>query len=253
MLTIIRHAALGSALVAGLLAMSAGPTFATGAEVIVGRASLDGVSHDFMICGWEATFTASGQAHWTVTIASDHHFHFTFQESGQLCAGHRRRSERARGFARSCLARLNMISFATNVDPASEREVTRTVQTAFEGPFRGQIERITLVVAADGTVRVDRFISDFEADCESAGGLTPESRRPQAESGERRRTHDRPDNRAGTRRPDRTVERYLTGGSSWNAPSRTRTRSSSGTRSPLAGSMPTSSDAAVATRVSPRN
>lgn len=167
MLTIVRHAARSSALVACLLAMSAGPTFATEAEVIVGRASLDSVFHDFMICGWGATFTASGQAHWTVTIAGDREVHVNFQESVSYVlvidddpsVPEALRGDAWRGY--------NMISFATNFDPASEREVTRTVQTAFEGPFRSLIERITLVVAADGTVRVDRFISDFEADCEA--------------------------------------------------------------------------------------
>ena len=167
MFTIVRHAARASALVACLLAMSAGPTFAAEAEVIVGRASLDSVSHEFMICGWGATFTASGQAHWTVTIAGDHQFHVNFQESVSyvlVIDDDPTVPEALRGAA---WRGSNMISFATNVDPASEREVTRTVQTAFEGPFHGQIERITLVVAPDGTVRIDRFISDFDADCEA--------------------------------------------------------------------------------------
>lgn len=150
-----------------LLAMSAGPTFATEAEVIVGRASLDSVSHDFMICGWGATFTASGQAHWTVTIAGDQQVHVNYQESVSyvlVIDDDPTVPEAVRGAA---WRGSNRISFATNLDPASEREVTRTVQTAFEGPFRSLIERITLVVAADGTVRVDRFTSDFEADCEA--------------------------------------------------------------------------------------
>jgi hypothetical protein len=167
MFTIVRHAARSSALVACLLAMSAGPALANAAEVIVGRESLDRVSHDTMICGWGGTFTASGQAHWTVTIAGDHHVHVTFQESVSyvlVIDDDPNVPEALRG---ATWRGSNMISFATNIDPASAREVTRTVQTAFEGPFRSLIERITLVVAADGTVRVDRFISDFEADCEA--------------------------------------------------------------------------------------
>lgn len=167
MLTIVRHAGLSSVLIACLLAVSAGPTFATGAEVIVGRASLDDVNHDFMICGWGATFTVSGQVHWTVTIAGDHQFHFSFQESISyvlVIDDDPNVPDALRGVT---WRGSNMISFATIVDPASEHEVTRTVQTAFEGPFRSQIERITLVVAADGTVRVDRFVSDFDANCES--------------------------------------------------------------------------------------
>lgn len=60
-----------------------------------------------------------------------------------------------------------MISFVTNFAPASKREITRTVQTAFEGPFRSLSERITLVIDADGTVRVDRPINDFDVDCKA--------------------------------------------------------------------------------------
>jgi hypothetical protein len=167
MLTIVRHIARSSALVACLFAMSAGPTFAREAEVTVGRASLDGVSHEFMICGWGATFTASGQAHWTVTIAGDHQFHVNYQESVSYVLVIDEDPTVPEAFRGDAWRGSNMFSFATNFDPGSEREVTRTVQTAFEGPFRSLIERITLVAAADGTVRVDRFISDFEADCEA--------------------------------------------------------------------------------------
>ena len=167
MFTIVRNAARSSALVACLLAMSAGPALATEAEVIVGRASLDAVTHEFMICGWGATFTTSGQAHWTVTIAGEHHLHVNFQELVSYLLVIDDDPSTPEALRGATWRGSNMISFATNVDPASEREVTRTVQTAFEGPFHGQIERITLVVAADGTVRVNRFISDFEADCEA--------------------------------------------------------------------------------------
>jgi len=166
MLTIVRHAARSSALVACLLGMSAGPTLAAGADVNIGRESLDGVTHDFMICGWGATFTASGQAHWTVTIVDDHQVHVTFQESVTyvlVIDDDPNVPEALRG---ATWRGYNMFSFGANFDPTSEREVTRSVQTAFEGPFRSLTERITLVVAADGTVRIDRLISEFDADCE---------------------------------------------------------------------------------------
>lgn len=167
MFTIVRHAARSSALVACLLAMSAGPTFATEAEVFVGRESLDGVGQDFMICGWGATFTASGQAHWTVAIAGDHHGHVNFQESVSyvlVIDDDPNVPEALRG---ATWRGHSMISFVTNFDPASKREITRTVQTAFEGPFRSLSERITLVIDADGTVRVDRLISNWDVDCEA--------------------------------------------------------------------------------------
>lgn len=167
MFTIVRHAARSSALVACLLAMSAGPASASAAEVIVGRESLDGVTHDFMICGWGATFTTSGQAHWTVTIAGDHHGHVNFQEAVSYVLVIDDDSSVPEALRGATWRGHNVISFVTNFDPASEREVTRRVQTAFEGPFRSLSERITLVIDADGTVRVDRQINDFDVDCEA--------------------------------------------------------------------------------------
>jgi hypothetical protein len=167
MFTIVRHAARSSALVACLLGILAGPVSASAAEVVVGRESLDGVGHDFMICGWGATFTTSGQAHWTVTIAGDRHGHVNFQESVSyvlVIDDDPNVPEALRG---ATWRGHNMISFATNFDLASEREVTRTVQTAFEGPFRSLSERITLVIDADGTARVDRLISNWDSDCEA--------------------------------------------------------------------------------------
>ena len=167
MFTIVRHAARSSVLVACLLAMSAGPTSASAAEVFVGRESLDGVAQDSMICGWGATFTASGQAHWTVAIAGDRHGHVNFQESVNyvlVIDDDPNVPEALRG---ATWRGRNMFSFVTNFDPASEREITRTVQTAFEGPFRSLSERITLVIDADGTVRVDRLISNWDVDCQA--------------------------------------------------------------------------------------
>lgn len=169
MFTMARHAGRSGVLAACLLAMLAGPASAAGAEVVTGRDSLDGVDHDFMICGWEATFTARGQIHWTVAIADDHHGHVTVQEAvtytlvidDDPSVPPSLRGETWRG--------QSMISFTANFDPSSEREVTRQVQTFFEGPFRGLSERIALRIAADGTVLVDSFVSKFDVDCAALG------------------------------------------------------------------------------------
>jgi hypothetical protein len=135
----------------------------------VGRESLDGVAHDFMICGWEATFTTTGQVHWTVAIADDHHGHVTFQEAVSYTLVIDDDPEVPESLRGATWRGHNMISFVTNFDPASEREITRQVQPAWEGPFRGLIERFTLVIAADGTIRVDRQVLPTEIDCEAFG------------------------------------------------------------------------------------
>lgn len=165
----IKRATRAGVLGAGLLALLAGPTTASGAHVSVGRESLDGVAHDFMICQWEATFTTTGQVHWTVAIDDEHHGHVTLQEAVSYTLVIDDDSEVPVSLRGATWRGHNVISFVTNFDPASEREITRQVQPSWEGPFRGLIERFTTVIAADGTVRVDRQVLEPQVDCEALG------------------------------------------------------------------------------------
>jgi|SoiMethySBSTD1v2_1073268.scaffolds.fasta_scaffold16389_1 hypothetical protein len=169
MFSLIKRATRSGALGGCLLALLAGPTAASGTEVVVGRDSLDGVAHEFNICGWEATFTATGQIHWTVAMADEHNGHVTVQEAVSyvlVIDDDPNVPESLRG---ATWRGHNVISFVTNFDPASEREITRSVQPFWEGPFRGLSERFTMVIAADGTVRVDRQVLPSEIDCEAFG------------------------------------------------------------------------------------
>ena len=169
MFNVIKRATRSGVLGAGLLALLAGPTSASGAEVSVGRESLDGVAHEFMICGWEATFTATGQIHWTVAIDDDHHVHVTVQEAVSYTLVIDDDPEVPASLRGATWRGHNVISFVTNFDPASEREITRRVQPSWEGPFRGLIERFTMVINADGTVRVDRQVLPTDVDCDQFG------------------------------------------------------------------------------------
>ena len=170
MRTHFRHGIQVAVLTGSLVAVSAGQALAGGAEIIVGGDSLDGVSHQFNICGWEATFTTTGQSHWTVVIADDKHGHVTYQDQitdvlvfdDDLDVPEALRGETWRGH--------NVFSFIANWDPSSSREMSRTVQRAFEGPFRSLSERITFRMTADGTVLVDRTITDWEIDCAAYSG-----------------------------------------------------------------------------------
>ena len=166
----LRRRAVQSIAIAGsslaLIAALAGPAVAAGQVVGVGGASLDAVFHDYMICGWQGTFTATGQIHWTFTTDPNRPTHVNVQESvsytlvldddpsvpaalrGVTWRGH------------------NVYTFVENVDPASGRVVVHSVQPFWEGPFRGLSERFTLVIAPDGTVRVDRAVAQFDVDCE---------------------------------------------------------------------------------------
>jgi len=169
MLKLIKRLARSGALGACLLALLAFPTSASGAGVIVGRESLDGVGHDFNICSWGATFTETGQIHWTVAMADDKHGHVTVQEAVSyvlVIDDDPNVPESLRG---ATWRGHNVISFVTNFDPASERAITRSVQPYWEGPFRSLSLRYTMVIDADGTIRVDRQVLDTEIDCEALG------------------------------------------------------------------------------------
>lgn len=169
MLNMVKRVTRSGVLGACLLAVLAGPAAAGRAEVIVGRESLDGVNHWFMICGWEATETATGQIHWTVAMADAHHGHVTVQEEISYVIVIDDDPEVPASLRGATWRGHNVISFVTNFDPASEREITRSVQPYWEGPFRGLSERFTMVIDADGTVRVDRQVLATEIDCEALG------------------------------------------------------------------------------------
>ena len=169
MLNMVTRVTRSGVLGACLLVVLAGPTTARGAEIIVGRDTLDGVNHWFMICGWEATETTTGQIHWTVALADGHHGHVTVQEEISYVTVIDDDPDVPASLRGATWHGHNVISFVTNFDPASEREITRSVQPYWEGPFRGLSLRFTMVIAADGTVRVDRQILDTEVDCQALG------------------------------------------------------------------------------------
>jgi hypothetical protein len=170
MRTSIRRGFQVAVLTGTLIAVSASQTVAGGAEVIVGGESLDGVGHQVNICGWDATFTTTGQSHWTLVMAGDKHGHVTYQDEitdvlvfdDALSVPEALRGETWRGH--------NVFSFVANWDPSSSREMSRSVQRAFEGPFRNLSERITFRMAADGTLLVDRTITDWDPDCSALEG-----------------------------------------------------------------------------------
>jgi hypothetical protein len=150
-----------------LVAILAGPAFAAGQVVGVGRQSLDGVFHDDMICGWGATFTSTGQLHWTFTNDPTGPTHVTVQESVAYTLTIDDDASVPTALRGVTWRGHSVIAFVQNVDPSSARAVIHSVQPFWEGPFRALSERFALIVAADGTVRVDRTIVDFDVDCDA--------------------------------------------------------------------------------------
>src|SRR4051812_7692037 len=72
----------------GLLALFAtalaAPASAAGAMVTQGRGTFDPTpTVDTNICGWLSTFIETGEWHYTVSVADDHHGHVVYQESAR--------------------------------------------------------------------------------------------------------------------------------------------------------------------------
>lgn len=162
----VRIGILGSLLVTMLFPASVA---AAGAEVTRGGDMWRGVVSDGNnICDWPSTFESSGQFHSVVTIADPHHGHVTFQEVENYSVtihDDPTVPESVRGVT---WQGRNEFSFVLDFDPSTERVLRHSVQTAFEGPFRAQIERITLFVAPDGTIQRDtdvvRWFSTAQCD-----------------------------------------------------------------------------------------
>ena len=150
-----------------LVGALAGPAFAAGQVVGVGRESLDGVFHDNMICGWGAMFSSTGQLHWTFTNDPNRPTHVNVQESVAYTLTIDDDASVPTALRGVTWRGHSVIAFVENLDPSSERAVTHSVQPFWEGPFRGLSERFTLIVAADGTVRVDRTVVEFDVDCDA--------------------------------------------------------------------------------------
>ena len=158
---------LASAMIIG--ALLAAPALAAGAEVQNYRGSADGTSHDFNICGWPSTFVAHGQWHATVMSSGANRIHVNYQESVRYevtIDDDLTVPVVARGLV---WQGINVFAFETDFDPTTALEQTRSVQNAFEGPFRSLTERVTLRVAADGTILVDQTVTRWESDCSSFG------------------------------------------------------------------------------------
>jgi hypothetical protein len=162
----LRFGVLGVLLVTMLLPASVA---AAGAEVTRGgNMWRDVVTDDFNICGWPSTFDSSGQDHFVVTIADAHHGHVTYEEVENYSVtihDDPTVPESVRGVT---WQGRNEFSFVLDFDPSTDRVLQHSVQTAFEGPFKSQIERITLFVAPDGTIQRDtdvlRWFSTAQCD-----------------------------------------------------------------------------------------
>jgi hypothetical protein len=166
---IARHGISAFTAVAIIASLLAAPALAAGADVQNYRGSADGTSHDFNICSWPSVFVAHGQWHVTVMSSGGNRIHVIYQESVRYevtIDDDLSVPVAARGLV---WQGINVFAFETNFDPTTAQEQTRSVQTFFEGPFRGLSERVTLRVAADGTILVDKTVSPSDVDCSVFG------------------------------------------------------------------------------------
>jgi hypothetical protein len=166
---IARHGISAFAAAAIICSLLAAPALAAGADVQNYRGSADGTSHDFNICSWPSVFVAHGEWHATVMSSGANRIHVIYQESVRYevtIDDDLSVPVAARGLV---WQGINVFAFETNFDPTTDEEQTHSVQTFFEGPFRGLSERVTLRVAADGTILVDRTVSPSDVDCSAFG------------------------------------------------------------------------------------
>ena len=153
-------------LMALALAILAGPAPALAADTVVFRDHGDfyGEADEPNICGWPAHFSGHITYQLMTVDAGGGTFHVTYHQTDNwtlviaddpsVPASVRGETWRGR----------NEINYVLNVDPLTQRVVEITLNPNAEGPFRGLLERITLVVGADGSVRVDshEFVGDVD-------------------------------------------------------------------------------------------
>ena len=155
------------ALSTALIAWNAGTALAAGAEIQRGGESWSGTADDLNICGWPSTFVSSGSYRYVV-VETDAHLQITYHEvENYVVTIHDEEGvpDSVRGLS---WRGRNEESFTVSANLGTDQVIQRSVQTAFEGPFRSQIERITLHVSADGTVVRDDTVTRWfaTASCE---------------------------------------------------------------------------------------
>lgn len=156
------------------LAALAAPAAATAApaEVTLKSGSLDSTGHDLNICGWGATFTGTGSFHFGEVVVSganprfvQSHVHetvtYTLVIDDDPSVPVALRGATWRGHFEDTVAVSGSL--------IDGRFHLTFVNTFAEGPFHGLKQQITLVVSADGTVRVERDEISGEVDCGAVG------------------------------------------------------------------------------------
>src|SRR5215212_9613591 len=154
--------------VVAALAVWPAAAFAGPADVTVKMGSLDLPGHDLNICGWPATFTSSGQFHFTEVVVSGadprfvtSHVHetvnYTLVIDDDPAVPEALRGATWRGHLEDTIVVAGSL--------LDGRFRLTIVNTFAEGPFRGLKQQITFVAGADGTVRVDRDEVAADVDC----------------------------------------------------------------------------------------
>ena len=170
-----RSSRAGQALVAaGLAALTlmsaAAPALAAPAEVTLKSGSLDLPGHDLNICGWPATFTGTGQFHFEEVVVSgadprfvQSHVHETVNYT-LVIDDDPSVPEALRGATWRGHLEDTIVVGGSLVDGRFRLTI---VNTFAEGPFRGLKLQTTLVIAADGTVQVERDDVGGQIDCDA--------------------------------------------------------------------------------------
>ena len=142
-----------------------GSALAAGTDVFRFHSNSSGEADDTNICGWPSHFDGHVTFNIIVLDRTDGTFHVNFHQTDNwlvtiaddpsVPASVRGETWRGR----------DEFTYVLNADPSSQRLVQVAINPNSEGPFHGLLERYTLVVAADGTVRVENHEFQGEVDC----------------------------------------------------------------------------------------
>ena len=153
--------------VALLLLLVAVPSTALAAGAVVFRDHQSTTGQDLgpNICGWPSALSGGMEAQLLVVDAGNGNFHVTYHQTDNwtlVIANDPSVPESVRG---ETWRGRNEINYILNVDPSAQRVIEIFLNPNGEGPFRGLLEKTTLVISPDGTVRVDNHEFVGEVDC----------------------------------------------------------------------------------------
>jgi hypothetical protein len=158
-------------LIAFTIALTTSVGSVLAAETIVFRdhSNTSGEADETNICGWPAHFDGHVTFNLVALDQADGTFHVNFHQTDNWTVAIADDPSVPASVRGETWRGRDEFTFVLNMDPSSQRVVQIAINPNSEGPFHGLLERYTLVVGADGTVRVENHEFVGEVDCSVFG------------------------------------------------------------------------------------